>query len=419
MEWFNQIIKLGAPGMMPIIFFILALIFGVKIGKSFKCAVLVGVGFEGINLIVSLLLNSVGPAAQDMVTRFGLKFTVLDVGWPTASQIAWSSVLVPFVVVGAFAVDLLLLVLKLTKTVNLDIFNFWLLLLPGCMVYSVNQNLVAAVATSLILYAVALIVGDKTAPIIQESYDMKGVSFPHATCTAYVPIGILINFLIEKTPGLNKIDLNPDKISKKLGILGDSLVLSSVLGAVLGLLAGWNAGQIVLLAVEMAAVMKLLPYMVGVVVEGVTIVREAAEIRLKKIFPDREFYIGMDTALLIGEPTILATGLLLIPCTLLLAVILPGNKMLPFTDLASIVFLISMVAPFCKKNMFRIFITGLFVVTIALYGGTFLAPLYTQAAVLSGVELPASAQGTQIGNLVSPYNAPFAWILMELGKLFH
>lgn len=419
MEWFNQIIELGAPGMMPIIFFILALIFGVKFGKAFKSAMLVGIGFEGINLIVDLLLNSVGPAAQDMVARFHLKLTVLDVGWPTASQIAWSSALVPFVVIGAIAIDLLMLVLNLTKIVNLDIFNFWLLLMPGCMVYATTENMGISIAVSLILFVIALKVGDWTAPRIQECYDMKGVAFPHATCSAYVPIGIGINYLIEKIPVLNKIDLNPDKISSKLGLLGDSLVLSSVLGALLGVLAGWNAGQVILLAVEMAAVMKLLPYMVGVVIEGVDIVREAAETKLKKHFPNREFYIGMDTALLIGEPTILATGLLLIPCTLLLAMVLPGNKMLPFTDLGSIVFLISMVAPFCKKNMFRIFITGLFVVTIALYGGTVLAPMFTKAATLSGVTLPAGANGTEIGNLVSPYNAPFGWILIEIAKLFH
>ncbi len=37
------------------------------------------------------------------------------------------------------------------------------------------------------------------------------------------------------------------------------------------------------------------------------------EAKLKAKFPGRDFYIGMDTALLIGEPSVLATGLLLIP----------------------------------------------------------------------------------------------------------
>jgi PTS system galactitol-specific IIC component len=54
-------------------------------------------------------------------------------------------------------------------------------------------------------------------------------------------------------------------------------------------------------------------------------VRDAAEAKLKAKFPDRDFYIGMDTALLIGEPSVLATGLLLIPMAVVLAIILPAT----------------------------------------------------------------------------------------------
>ncbi len=40
-------------------------------------------------------------------------------------------------------------------------------------------------------------------------------------------------------------------------------------------------------------------------------VRDHVEKQLKKWFPKRSFDIGMDTALLIGEPSVLATGLIL------------------------------------------------------------------------------------------------------------
>ncbi len=77
----------------------------------------------------------------------------------------------------------------------------------------------------------------------------------------------------------------------------------------------------------------------------------------------------MDTALLIGEPSVLATGLLLIPMAVVLSIILPGNRVLPFVDLASLMFLLAMVTPFCKRNMFRMFITGTLIVTCILYVG--------------------------------------------------
>ena len=198
-------------------------------------------------------------------------------------------------------------------------------------------------------------------------------------------------------------------------MIGEPVTLATVLGAGLGFLAGWPVDEVLPLAVKVAAVMILLPKMVEVTVEGVMVIRDAAETYMKKLFPDREFYFGMDTALLIGEPCIIATSLLLIPTALVLAMILPGNRMLPFTDLASIVFIISMVAPFCKRNMFRIFITGIAIITISLYAGTNLGPNYTEAAKKANVTV--SVKGQELGNMVSPYNTPVGWALIKASEL--
>ena len=69
MSFFNALIGMGATVMMPIIFFVVGLIFGVKPGKAFKAGMTVGIGFTGINMVVGLLLTSLGPAAMDMATR--------------------------------------------------------------------------------------------------------------------------------------------------------------------------------------------------------------------------------------------------------------------------------------------------------------------------------------------------------------
>ena len=341
MQIFNLIIGMGATVMMPIIFFVLGLIFRVGPGKAFKAGMTVGIGFTGINMVVSLLLGSLGPAAQDMVTRFGLNLTVVDVGWATGSSIGWASPLIPFIVVGAIVLNLVLLVIKATKIINIDIFNYWLISLVGTLAYQQTGNLALGVAVALIYYLIAFIIGDLTAKPIQEMYNLKGVGFVHATCGIYVPIGIAVNWIIEHIPGLNKIELDPEGVNKALGIFGDPVTLATILGAVLGILAGWPIEKILPLAVDVAAVMVLLPRMVDVTVQGVMVIRDAAEVQMKKLFPDREFYFGMDTALLIGEPSIIATSLLLIPTSLVLAMVLPGNKMLPFTDLASFSFIIS------------------------------------------------------------------------------
>jgi len=124
MDFLNNILELGPTVMMPIIFFILGLCFKVKPGKAFQAGMLVGIGFTGINLIVGMLLNSLGPATQDMVQRFGANLTVIDAGWATGAAIGWSSPLVPFVVVGAILLNVVLLAINKTQIVNIDIFNY-------------------------------------------------------------------------------------------------------------------------------------------------------------------------------------------------------------------------------------------------------------------------------------------------------
>lgn len=414
MDILSKFLELGPSVMMPIVFFALAVIFGVKLGQAFKAGVLVGIGFEGIGLVIGLLLSSLGPATTDMVQRFGLNLSVLDVGWPVGAQVGWRSPLVPLIVFGGLGLNVVLLLVRFTKTVNIDIFNYWLILLPATIVYANTGSVALGCGAAFILLTISLFIADRTAPLIQKSFNLQGVSFAHSTTAMYAPLGFIVNAVIERIPGLRAIDANPEAINKRFGVLGEPLTLGIILGIGLGVLAGWSTGKVFDLGVKMAAIMVLLPAMIGVLVQGLVIVRDAAEVSLKKRFPNREFYIGLDTALLIGEPAVLATGLLMIPMALLLAMILPGNRVLPFVDLASLLFFLPMAAPYCKNNIFRLFCTAVLVMVITLYTATDMAEGYTKAAKLTGVNLPKEAGNEEVVNLVAPHTTPQGWAVVKL-----
>lgn len=101
----NTIIGLGASVMMPIIFFVVGLIFRMGIGKSFKAGMTVGVGFVGVNMVINLLLDNLGPASKAMVNRLGLHLTTVDVGWPTASTVGWGTPIMVATVVGFLVIN--------------------------------------------------------------------------------------------------------------------------------------------------------------------------------------------------------------------------------------------------------------------------------------------------------------------------
>lgn len=417
MDIINTIVGLGAAVMMPIIFFVVGLVFRLGIGKSFKAGMTVGVGFVGVNMVINLLLDNLGPASKAMVERLGMHLTVVDVGWPTASTIGWGTPIMVAAVVGFLIINAVMVVVKLTKTVDVDIFNYWIFLQVGATVYAVTNNFWFSTVFVWVVFAIVLKVADLAAPYIQKEYNIKGISFPHLAGLMWSPVAIGVNWVVDRIPGLKKVDFNAEKIQKRFGAFGEPVVLGFILGLIIGVLAGYSPDKAITLAINVAAAMVLLPKMIDVLLEGLITVRDAAEIQLKKWFPKREFFIGMDTALLIGEPSVLASGLLLIPIAIVLALILPGNKMLPFADLASLTFLLALVTPFVRRNMFKMLITGTLSIIVILYVGSAIAPFVTQSAVASNIKLPSDFTG--ISNMTGAVSGWVGWLGVKAGELFN
>ncbi|MDN5332540.1 MAG: galactitol system component [Tepidanaerobacteraceae bacterium] len=409
------ILDLGAVVMLPIIIFILAVILGEKPGKAFRAGITIGIGFIGINLVIGLLSNNLGPAAKAMVENMGIKLDVIDVGWPAAAAIAFASKVGAFVIPIGLLVNIIMLATKTTKTVNVDLWNYWHFAFTGALVTAATGSLTLGMIAAAINCAIVLKLGDWTAQMVQEFYGLPGVSLPHGFSAAYVPIAIPLNKMIDKIPGINKINADPEQISKKFGVFGEPVVVGLLLGIILGLLAKYDAKATLNLGMSMAGVMFLMPRMVKILMEGLMPVSEAAKAFMQKRFASQEFYIGLDSAVAIGHPSAIATALILVPVTIFLALVIPGNRVLPFGDLATIPFMVAMVAPICRGNVFRSVIIGAIVIAVGLLIATNVSPLHTQAAIDAAFKFPEGA--TKISSICDGAN-PLTWILLKIMQIF-
>ena len=126
--------------------------------------------------------------------------------------------------------------------------------------------------------------------------------------------------------------------------------------------------------------MELIPRITRLFIDGLMPISEKTQEVVKRKFSGRKIYIGMSPALVIGHPTTLVVSLLLIPVTLGIAVILPGNEFLPLASLAGLFYVFVMVLPYTKGNVIKTFIIGLVALAVGLYFVTDMAPAFTQAA---------------------------------------
>lgn len=387
--------NLGATVVLPIIIFVLAVILGTKPGRAFRSAITIGIAFIGINLVIGLMLGTLTEVGQAMVTNIGLERNVVDVGWPAAAAIAFSTQVGLWVIPIAIIVNVILLVARLTKTLNIDVWNYWHFAFIGSLVAIVSNNFALGLFAAAVAAAWALFFGDWIAKAIQHFYGLPGISIPHMTTGPGVPFAVATDWVLERIPGVNKVNWDPENIQKRWGIFGDPVVLGLLIGLALGILAFYNLGsfmdilvKVLQTAMNLAAVMLLLPRMVQILMEGLIPISEAARDFLQRRASDREIYIGLDSAILIGHPAAISTALLLVPIAIFLSLILPGNQVILFADLAVIPFVVAGFAPIMRGNIFRMVIAGIVVLSLGFYIGTALAPAMTAAAVQANFNIP-------------------------------
>lgn len=401
---------LGAAVTLPILIAIFGMALGQKFPQALRAGVLIGIGFIGINLVLGLMGSTVGPASQELARNLGVNLTILDVGWPASAAIAFGSAVGALIIPVCLLVNIILLAVGLTRTFDIDLWNYWHFALVGALVAIVTDNFWLGIAASAVHMTIVLALADLSAPMIQKYFKFPDISFPHGTSAPYILFAFPLNWLFDRIPGFRKLKADPATIERRFGVFGESMILGLVLGLIIGL-AGygfddpWNDSiAILVLGMSLAAVMLLLPRMVSILMEGLIPISDSAKVFVQRRFPGRKFYIGLDSAIAVGQPAVLATSLVLVPITVLVAIGLAplGNQVLPLIDLATIPFIVAMMVPLFRGNIVRSVVGGAIVIGLGLFIATATAPQFTQIAKNSGF---TDTQGSQqISSLVDGAN---------------
>lgn len=113
LELIQGIMDLGAVVMLPIVMTILGIIFRMKLGRAIKAGIMVGIGFQGLQLVIGLLMGTVEPAIAYYQALDTSGFTTVDVGWATmGGASSWS---VPFAAPAILLIVLINIILVVTK----------------------------------------------------------------------------------------------------------------------------------------------------------------------------------------------------------------------------------------------------------------------------------------------------------------
>ena len=345
MQIINSIVQfimdLGGSVFLPIMITILGLIFGIKFFDSLKNGLRIGIGFIGINTILSLLIDGLQPIVQSYA-QTGAGFTITDIGWEGIASIAWSTPFALVIVPLGMILNFILIRVRFTKTMDVDVWNYFHFILGAAIAYYIalagGMSTGAAVTIGIIaglgVFVAVLKFADLIAPKWQSYYGLEGTTCCNNDAYIIWFLNWLVCKLLDMIPGVKNIKIDLKWVNEKLGSLGETSVLTFFVGILLCLLTGQDARTTLTTSVTLCAAIILLPRMVSLLMEGLVPISNAArKFFQKRLGEDYEINIGMDEALCLGDQPGLECAVIMIPITVAIA-FLPGIAVFTISGLA-------------------------------------------------------------------------------------
>ncbi len=410
MDIIAYIVNLGSYIFVPILMCVIGLLFGLKPSKAIKAGATVGIGLVGVSIVSTLTSGSLGPVINEVIDKLNLNLISIDVGGSPAAAVGFGGLIAATLIVTVIAVNIILVALKLTNTVNVDIYNFWYFAITAGFVNLLTGSFWLGILAGVTHAILGLKVADIMAHRTQEIIGIEAISIPHGFAAASAPLFLVLDKIYDYIPFLahRKIDEeNVGEEKKGIGhyigvIFGDRIYLGLIMGIFFGVVAGYDFKGIADVTIKTAAIMELFPTVVKMLVNGLIPISNQAKNFFTKHFADRNLYIGLDSAVTIGHPVTISVGFLMIPVFLIVAAILPGNTTLPLGELPFAAFYVCFATIVHRANKRRTIISSLIFIPIVLWVSSWAAPMFTQLAANAGLDLVASGQQATtmaLGNL--------------------
>lgn len=393
----QTILGMGAVVILPIMIFILGLIFRMKIGAAIQAGLMIGIGFQGLLLVINLLMASIDPVVK-YYQSMGSGFTTVDIGWAALGAISWTAPFAPLAVPLIILANVILIKVGLTKVMNVDMWNYIHFLIPGAVAYALFDSVILGLVITVGLSILALFIAEKVAPHWEKVFGLEGTT---CTCMSFIsymwPLSIIINKIIDYIPGLNKFDLDLTKLQSKIGFFGNPAFIGLIVGILLGIITEQPITTITTIAMGLASVLLLIPRMVAVMMEGLSSIGTSAnDFMQKHIAKDAQLWIGMDVCLGLGHPTCIVCTALCIPFTILLAFIIPGMTFFQIGLLTSICYITVMCVMASNGNLVRSLICSMVSIVLITWAANTFAPEATM--MLKALGVPVEGMITEGGH---------------------
>jgi len=417
-----KVIEIGPVILIPLILLLIGFVTTRNPLKNLLNSFYVFAGMMGMAIMLTLFVNFFEPLIKTIVASSGRIFIIPDAGWLASKEVILNSPITLYAIIAIAALNLVMLLLRLTRTINIDLWNWSIFLFAGSMVFAITEIRWLGILATGIICAITLVIGDIYAPYIENFYGLKGISNPQTQTVIWAPVSHLVNGTFNRIPGVRRVHVFYEEIQHKLGIFSEPMILGFILGFITGLITKYrefsssvwpNILYALGAGLGLAVIMILMPRFVNIMYKGLYPAVNNIKDFISRRITKRELYIGVDSIVFAGHPAVIGLSVIIIPLSTYIATILPGNKILPGADLILIPFILVWAIAPSRGDIFRSFISAMIIVPLTLWISSDMSNLFVNFFAKYGIEFTESVKG------ISSYGAGsnwLFWILLQILK---
>jgi len=135
------------------------ILFGVKFSKALEGGIKLAIALTGIGAIIGMLNGAFSASLAKFVENTGIQLNITDVGWAPLATITWGSAWTLYFLLIMLIVNVVMLAMKKTDTLDVDIFDIWHLSITGLLIkwYADNNGVSQGVSLFIATAAVVLV----------------------------------------------------------------------------------------------------------------------------------------------------------------------------------------------------------------------------------------------------------------------
>lgn len=396
---------LGSFLLIPVFFFLLGLASRAGVQRSGQCALAVLGSTVAIQLLISTLSGQLVTLVNTMIDTYSLSTGAANLHWQKAAEVTLNSDILYWVLPGAVLLNLLMLACRVTRILNMDLWSLWQAAFAGVLVQQLTGEMWCGLTAALLMVVLQIILADVFTAPVSRLTGTSHITFTQSFAVGTAPLAWLCNFLINLIPGLRDRRVSLEQ-SRRGNFLLEPSLWGLILGFIMGMAAGLPLYDAVSFALVAAGCLFALPRLLRVFGRAAASVLEPLTAR-NTCHGRLPLNVAVNAVVGTANATTLLSAIILVPVTVALAAVLPGNLVLPQGDVAMLLYLMIFVTAMSGGCLLRSLVTGLISAIVMLYSGTLLTYLFTAAAKAMDAATYGAGEFNTLCNTANPLSLLF------------